>query len=68
MMMIHSALWIAPEGAANVEPCHFRAEKNINIGTVPGSVTVQIACDSCYTLEINGKAFPIQAGEQEFLL
>ena len=54
MMMIHSALWIAPAGAENIEPCHFRAEKTINIGTIPGSVTVQIACDSCYYLEING--------------
>ena len=52
--MIHATRWIAPAGAEKMEPCHFRAEKTVTLDTVPSSLTVQIACDSYYFLEING--------------
>ena len=52
--MMDAAQWIAPAGAEEMEPCHFRAEKRIDLEEIPSSVILQIACDSYYHLEING--------------
>ena len=52
--MIQQALWIAPPGADDFHPCHFRAEKTFELDSVPQRITAQIACDSYYLLEING--------------
>ena len=52
--MINNAKWIAPAGAEEFAPCHFRAEKEFECAVIPASVMVQIACDSYYSLEING--------------
>lgn len=53
--MISQARWIAPAGAERHLPCHFRAEKSLNFAAVPESLTVQLACDGNYLLEINGR-------------
>lgn len=51
--MINNAFWIAPEGAENFQPCHFLARKKFTLSRLPSALTLQIACDSLYLLEIN---------------
>ena len=53
--MIRQARWIAPAGAERYKPCHFRAEKVLEFATVPERLTVQVACDGNYLLEVNGQ-------------
>ncbi len=52
--MIQKANWIAPGGAENHHPCHFRAEKQIELSEIPDKLTVKLTCDGNYLLEING--------------
>lgn len=51
--MINQAMWIAPAGAEQFQPCHFLARKEFSIAEIPESLTLQIASDSNYFLEIN---------------
>ena len=53
--MIRQARWIAPAGAEGHKPCHFRVEKVLEFAAVPEHLTVQVACDGNYLLEVNGQ-------------
>ncbi|MBE6376045.1 MAG: hypothetical protein E7050_06225 [Lentisphaerae bacterium] len=53
--MIKQALWIAPAGAEKFQPCHFLARKEFSLDEIPLSLTLQIASDSNYFLEVNNQ-------------
>ena len=48
-----SGKWIAPADVRDMLNCHFFAEKEINIGSLPEILPLQIACESYYLLEVN---------------
>ena len=54
--MIREARWIAPAGAESHKPCHFRAEKVLDLPSVPERLMVRLTCDGNYLLTVNGRS------------